>query len=186
MVPAGSTTSRASPARSAAAGEPFGYYTAHDDMHQVVYRAQNGHLWELYWPGAAPVAGRDLTWLSGAPAATGNPVAYYSAGTNTKHVIYRSADGRLHEIWWTAGGAPGHVDLTEAAAAPPAADRPAAFTVEGPNTQHVVYRGPDNHIYEVVWPVAVSCSTTHRHHLPGAAGHARGRGPVRCALDGRR
>ena len=124
-------------------------------MHQVVYRAQNGHLWELYWAGAAPVAGRDLTWLSGAPAATGNPVAYYSAGTNTKHVIYRSADGRLHEIWWTAGGAPGHVDLTEASAAPPAADRPAAFTVEGPNTQHVVYRGTDNHIYEVVWPVAV-------------------------------
>ena len=86
-----------------AAGEPFGYYTPHDDMHHVVYRAQDGRLWELYWTGAAPVAGRDLTWLSGAPAATGTPVAYYSAGTNTKHVIYRSADSRLHEIWWTAG-----------------------------------------------------------------------------------
>ena len=139
-----------------AAGEPFGYHTPHDDMHQVVYRAQDGHLWELYWPGAAAVAGRNLTWLSGAPAATGNPVAYYSAGTNTKHVIYRSADGRLHEIWWITGSAPGHVDLTEVSAAPPAADRPAAFTVEGPNTQHVVYRGNDNHVYEVVWPVAVT------------------------------
>jgi hypothetical protein len=30
-------------------------------------------------------------------------------------------------------------------------DRPAAFTVEGPNTQHVAYRGTDQHIYEVRW-----------------------------------
>jgi hypothetical protein len=32
-----------------------------------------------------------------------------------------------------------------------AADRPTAFTVEGANTQHVAYRGTDNHIYEVFW-----------------------------------
>jgi hypothetical protein len=135
-----------------AAGDPFAYYTAHDDTHQVVYRGGDGHLYELYWPGVAPVVGWDLTAPSGAPAAAGNPAAYYSAGTNTKHVIYRSADGRLHEIWWVpGGGTPAHVDLTSFAGAPPAADRPAAFTVEGPNTQHVVYRGTDNHIYEVLW-----------------------------------
>jgi hypothetical protein len=139
-----------------AAGEPFAYYTPHDDMHHVVYRAQDGHLWELFWTGAAPVAGRDLTWLSGAPAATDNPMAHYSAGTNTKHVIYRSLDTRLHDISWTAGSAPEHVDLTEASAAYPAADQPASFTVEGPRTQHVVYRGLNNRIYEVVWPVPVT------------------------------
>ena len=37
-------------------------------------------------------------------------------------------------------------------AAPPATDKPSAFTVEGPNTQHVVYRGTDNHIHEISWP----------------------------------
>lgn len=135
-----------------AAGDPFAYYTAHDDTHQIVYLGNDGHLWELYWPGVAPVVGWDLTAPSGAPAAAGAPVAYYSAGTNTKHVIYRSADGRLHEIWWVpGGGTPAHVDLTAFAGAPPAADRPAAFTVEGPNSQHVAYRGTDNHIYEVRW-----------------------------------
>lgn len=139
-----------------AAGEPVGYYTPHDDMHQVVYRAHDGHLWELQWIGASRVGGRNLMWLSGAPPATGRPAAYYSAATNTKHVIYHSLDGRLHEIWWSAGGTPQHVDLTEAAAAFPAADRPAAFTVEGAGTQHVVYRGLDNHIYEVQWPVEVA------------------------------
>jgi hypothetical protein len=101
--------------------------------------------------GVAPVAGWDLTARAGAPKATGTPAAYYSAGTNTKHVIYRSSNGRLHEIWWVPDGAPGHVDLTAFANAPLAADRPVAFTVEGPNTQHVVYRGTNDHIYEIRW-----------------------------------
>jgi hypothetical protein len=34
---------------------------------------------------------------------------------------------------------------------PPAADDPAAIVVEGSTTQHVVYRGTDGHIYEVIW-----------------------------------
>jgi Transposase len=125
-----------------AAGDPFAYYTAHDDTHQVVNRVDNGDLYELYWAGAAPVDYLNLSAISGAPAASGNAAAYYSTGTNTKHVIYRSADSRLHEIWWVPGvGTPAYVDLTALAAAPPAADRPAAFTVEGPNSQHVAYRG---------------------------------------------
>jgi len=135
-----------------AAGEPVAYYTAHNDTHQVAYRAGDGHVYELYWSGVAAVAGWDLTSLAGAPAAVDDPSAYYSAGTNTKHVIYRSADGRLHEIWWAlGGGTPAHVDLTAFAGAPPAAGRPAAFTVERSKSQHVAYRGTDNHIYEVVW-----------------------------------
>jgi hypothetical protein len=135
-----------------AAGDPVAYYTAHDDTHQVVYCGRDGHLYELYWPGAAPVSGWDLSAASGAPAAAGTPAAYYSAGTNTKHVVYRSADGRLHEIRWRpGGGTPAHADLTAIAGAPAAADRPAAFTVEGPNTQHAAYRGSDGRIYELRW-----------------------------------
>jgi hypothetical protein len=134
-----------------AAGDPFGYYTAYNDTHQIVYRAGDGHVYELYWTGNDTVTGWDIM-PSDAPPATGNLAAYYSAGTNTKHVFYRSADGQLHEIWWVpGGGTPGHVNLNERFGAPLAADRPAAFTVEGPNTQHVAYRGTDNHIYEVIW-----------------------------------
>ena len=65
--------------------------------------------------------------------------------------MFRSADGELHEIWWVPGGTPAHVNLTERVGAPRAADRPAAFTVEGPNTQHVAFRGADNHIHEMRW-----------------------------------
>jgi murein DD-endopeptidase MepM/ murein hydrolase activator NlpD len=134
-----------------AAGDPLAYYTAYDDTHQVVYRAGDGHLYELYWPGVTPVMGWDLTAGAGAPTALGDPAAYYSAGTNTKHVIYSSSDGRLHELWWVPGGSPSHVDLTLYGTPKAAIERPAAFTVEGPNTQHVAYRGTNNHIYEVFW-----------------------------------
>jgi hypothetical protein len=135
-----------------AAGDPIAYYTAHDDTHQYVYVGADGHVWELYSPGFAPVAGWDLTAPSGAPKPAGALAAYYSAGTNTKHVIYRSSNGRLHEIWWTpGGGTPAWNDLTTAYGLPSAADAPAAFTVEGPNTQHVAYRATNNHIYEVLW-----------------------------------
>jgi hypothetical protein len=78
-----------------------------------------------------------------------DPVAYYSAGTNTKHVVYRSADGHLHDLQFAPGAFPTHVDLTVAALAPIAVDKPAAFTVEGSNTQHVVYRGDDGRIHEI-------------------------------------
>ncbi|WP_199178121.1 Dot/Icm T4SS effector Zinc-dependent metalloprotease LegP [Mycobacterium hubeiense] len=131
------------------ASDPHAYYTAHNDTHQIVYRAGNGHLYELYWTGVAPVGGWDLTAAAGAPAAVGNPSSYYVPAENTKHVIYRSSDGRLHEIWWYPGAAPGYSDLTAFAGAPLAADDPAGFTENG--HQHVAYRGTDNRIYEMRW-----------------------------------
>src|SRR5919108_4560714 len=141
--------------------DPVGYYTAHNDTHQVVYRGQDDHLYELYWEGNAPVVGWDITDRTpGAPVARYNVCnfsAYYSAGTNTKHVIYVTEDYHLHDIAWTPGRPdsvrPEHFDLTTLTSPPlpPARGRPATFTVEGPNTQHVAYRGSDNHIYEVIW-----------------------------------
>lgn len=135
-----------------AAGDPVAYYTVGDDTHQVTYRSDDGHLHELWWNGNNPVSHWDLTAVAGAPPAASDPAAYYSIGTYTKHVIYRSEDGHVHDIWWVPGrGDPAHVDLTVLALAPLAADKPTAFTVEAANTQHVVYRGVDNHIHEIRW-----------------------------------
>ena len=66
-------------------------------------------------------------------------------------VYFRSSDGGLHEIWWVPGTTPAWGNLTEAYGAPPAADRPTAFTVEGPSTQHVAFRTTANHIDELIW-----------------------------------
>jgi len=136
-----------------ATGDPASYVTSSNDVHQVTYRSADGHVHELWWVGAERVNHWDLTVPASAPPADSDPAVYYSAGTNTKHVIYRSADGHLNEIWWVPGGGrPAHVDLTLWALAPIAAPgRPAAFTIDGPNTQHVVYRGTDGHVHEIRW-----------------------------------
>lgn len=135
-----------------AAGDPFAWFTQADDTHRIVYRAGNGQLFELAWPNVAPVSGRNLTALSQSPAAVGNVSGGYNPADNTHHVIYRSADRRLHELWHRPGEATvQHQDLTAAYGCPPAADRPVYYTTATAPHQHVAYRGTDGHIYEVLW-----------------------------------
>jgi hypothetical protein len=135
-----------------AGGDPFGYYTAHNDSHQVVYRGGNGHIYELWWVGTTPVNFWDLGAPSGAPLAASDPAAYYSARTNTKHVIYRSANGHLNEIWWVpGGGTPYHLDLTLIASAPLAVGDPSAYLVAADGTHHVIYRSSDGRLHELRW-----------------------------------
>jgi hypothetical protein len=145
-----------------AAGDPVAYYVPSHVIHatndiarfvnQVTYRSADGHLHELWWLGENPVQHWDLTEAAGAPPAASDPAASYSIGTNTKHVFYRSANGRLNEIWWfPGGGTPTHLDITQHALALSAVGKPTAFTVEGPNSQHVVYRGTDGEIHEIRW-----------------------------------
>ena len=65
-------------------------------MHQVVYRADDGNLYELWCVGNAPVSGWSVTGATpGTPRATSDPAAYYSPDNNTQHIIYRSADKQL-------------------------------------------------------------------------------------------
>jgi len=134
-----------------ASGDPVAYYIAQDDVHQITYRGEDGHLHELWSIAANPVVGWNLTGSAGAPPSDSDPAAFFNAATNTKHVIYRSVDGRLNELSWTPGaGAPTHVDLTTASGAPLASQTPTAFAVPMKNTKHLVYRGQQGHIYEIV------------------------------------
>ena len=103
--------------------------------------------------GVAPVIGWDLTARTpGASAAKYkicNFSAYYSAGTNTKHVIYVIEDYHLHDIAWTPGsGIPEHFDLTTLTdpRLPPARGRPAAFTVEALYAARCVPRRRQSHL----------------------------------------
>lgn len=135
-----------------AAGDPFAWFTQAEDAHRVVYRASNGHIHELFWPNVAPVSGRDLTALSGAPAAAGNVSGGYNPGDNTQHVIFRTGDGGLRELWHFLGETAVHPEnLTAAYGAPPAADRPVYYASARAPNQHVAYRGADGHIYELLW-----------------------------------
>lgn len=123
-----------------AAGDPVAYYLAAGDLHQVTYRTADGHLYELWWVGEEPVSGWDLTAAASAPLATSDPAVYHSAGSNTKHVVYRGDFEHLFELSWVpGGGAPAVVDLTLSALAPRASgDRPAGFVVPGGRAPAVI------------------------------------------------
>ena len=100
-------------------------------------------------PRAAPT-------ISAAPPgrqrAAGDPVGYYAAATDTHHVIYRTSNGHLHELWWI-GVAPVAYggDFTALASAPPATGQPSAF-VNGSGDNFVIYRAVgNNHILSLYW-----------------------------------
>lgn len=134
-----------------AASDPVAYYLPHLDTHQVVYLGVDGHVYELYWVGAAPVAGWNVTAAAGAPPATGQPTTCYSIAQNTKSVFYRRADGHLENIWWVPGQAPGHGDVTANSLSVDAASGPQVFLDEAAGSAHLVYRGTDSHVHEISW-----------------------------------
>src|SRR5262249_10094593 len=111
--------------------------------------------------------------------AESDPAVYYSADTQTKHVIYRADDGHLHELWWTPSSwTPAHRDLTQAAEAPLATGNPAAYVRAAEGTHHVLYRSNDGHLYELRWRAnRLDVCRTHGFAFVAATASWRGRRP---------
>jgi hypothetical protein len=65
---------------------------------------------------------------AGSPPAAGDPGAYEFRAEGTQHVVYRTADGHLHEMWWRPGPGNHDGDLT-IAARPPKPNAPADLTL---------------------------------------------------------
>jgi len=102
---------------------------------------------------SAPTTGwhrNDLTAATGAAGAAGNPAGYMFDAQGTQHVVYRSGDGHIRELWWSDEGWHQN-DLTAATGAAGAAGDPAGYMFDAQGTQHVVYRSSDGHINELWW-----------------------------------
>ena len=144
-----------------ASGDPAAYaFDSNHTMH-VVYRGTDGHIHELHWEGGG--GGRwhhgNLTAAAGATRAlpAGPPAAYAFDSNGSQHVVYRGADGHIHELHWSRGGGWHHNNLTATAAGTPAATPagdPAAYAFDSNHSQHVIYRGADGHIHELHWGAA--------------------------------
>lgn len=140
-------------------GDPCGFYTFIDNTGRVVFLTADGHLHELY---LAPDQGwqhGDLTALTDAPPAVGSPVGYFTHPDNTSRVVYRSADGHVHELFRPQEQAWLHADLTVEADAPVAADGPHAYVSDDTQVARVTYRGDDGHVHELF--LAPGLSWTH-------------------------
>jgi hypothetical protein len=142
----------------AAAGDPAGYVFDPDlplGSEHVVYRGTDNHIHELWWKYTTGWQSGDLTAGSGATAAAGDPAGYVFDAQHSEHVVYRGTDNHIHELWWkvTTGWHSG--DITAATGATAAAGDPAGYVFDAEflrlGSEHVVYRGTDNHIHELRW-----------------------------------
>jgi hypothetical protein len=131
-----------------AASDPVGWFSSHDGFNHVAYRADDGHLVELWWQGAEGVGSNDLTAAAAAVAATGDPCAYYDSTGGSNIVVFRGTDNHIRSLYW-ASGAVGHDDLSGTAGVPAAADDPFAWHTPADNSHHFVYRTSNGHIYEL-------------------------------------
>jgi hypothetical protein len=166
----------ASGAPDALGGDPSGYVFAAEGTQHVIYNVyeNGGHLIELWWGADNRVHQGDLTSVSGAPNATSNPSGYVFVAQGTQHVVYRGVDGHVHELLWGTDPGVHHNDLTSLTGAPNALQsdpserhflgHPSAYVFDA--TQHVVYRGVDDHIHELWWAADV----WHHNDLTVAAG----------------
>jgi hypothetical protein len=91
-----------------ATSDPAAYYSPTTNTKHVVYLGDDRHLHELSWvPGGGTPAHVDLTVSALARrAAAGRPAAYvvpgFLVGAASHHVVYRSTDNEIRELFWTA------------------------------------------------------------------------------------
>jgi hypothetical protein len=122
----------------------------------------------------------DLTAMTGAPAAAGDPAGYVFEAQGTQHVMYRSATvtstscGGMPRAGWHRS------DLTAVTGAPAAAGDPAGYSFEAQGTQHVMYRSAT--------VTSTSCGGTpptagQRRPDRGDRSAGRGRGPAAYVFD---
>jgi uncharacterized protein with PIN domain len=134
-----------------AASDPMGYAWERDGTQHVIYRGVDDQIHEI-WGRRGKWGYNSIGDLTGAPPAVGKPTGYAWEKDGTQHIIYRSANGHLNEIWYRDAwvGEDWHYkDMTAEANARIADSDPFGYSWEKDKTQHVIYRGQDNLIYEL-------------------------------------
>jgi hypothetical protein len=89
--------------------DPAGYTWDIDSTQHVVYRGTDGHIHELWSDAASGWGAADLTEVSLAPTAAGDPSGYACESRGTQHVVFRGMAGpheagsHIHELRWGLG-----------------------------------------------------------------------------------
>ena len=138
------------PSSPPAVGRPSAFFNSADGTQQVIYRTNIGYLQELWWWGSGTVGQDGISPPEVASQAASDPSGYFVVADGTSHVIYRSEDGHLHELFWRKG-AVSHNDLTGLADAPTAVGEPAAYFLPNDGKHRVLYLSGDGHVHELRW-----------------------------------
>jgi hypothetical protein len=152
-----------------ARGDLAGFAWHVDRAQHVMYRGRDNHIHELSFNQARGWKHADLTRKVDAPLAAQGVSGYTWDVDGTQHVVYRSGDGHVHELW-SDGDSNWHLShLTEATGAPLAASAPSGYTWDVDNTQHVVYQGQDGGVHELWYRRDTGWRYTDLSAIPGAA-----------------
>lgn len=176
--------SAVTPAPAALEGAIVTYVDVAQAIQHVVYVGADRHLHEL-WCDDTGWHATDLTAVTGAPpAVAGTAAGYMFHAQGTQHVFYVGVDNKIHELWSDPSGWQAS-DLTTMTDAPaPAAGPIGAYAFETQGTQHVIYRGTDDKLYELWW----DADGWHAGYLSGSVAAptpARGR-PLAYAFESQR
>jgi hypothetical protein len=132
-------------------GRPTGYaFTGQGTQHVNVIDDVIGDVHD-YWWNSQGWHHTNLTSVTAAPKAGGNPTGWAFEAQATQHVTYGGNDLHIHELWWDQSGGWHHHDLTKATGAPDAplnTDR-TVYVLPSKGTQHVIYVGADKHVHEL-------------------------------------
>lgn len=112
-----------------------------------------GHIRELVQREGASWSYEDLmAQPTGAAPADGTTLVGYSwQGNGTKHIVYTSSDGHIHELSVGTVGMWKYTNITQQANAPVAEGAVlTSFAWEANETQHIAYISGDGHIHELV------------------------------------
>jgi hypothetical protein len=137
----------------AATGEIWAYSSSSEEG--VIFRTSDNAVWALWWRGGIGWTAQSLTQATGAPLAGGDPIGFFNPVEGTHHIIYRSADNHIQEIWGGPSTSFGHGDLTNASGAPTypyAVGVPSGTAVPARASTHVVYRDFTGALHELHWP----------------------------------
>jgi hypothetical protein len=133
----------AAPAESAPAAT---HWVGNGSQH-VFYRGPSGRVHELWY--SASTNWRQNNIGQNAPRAVGNPAAYVWPSNRSQHVIYRDEAGQIHELWYQENSGWRHNNLSQLTGAPAADSDPFGMVWPDDSSQHIFFRGQDNHLYEL-------------------------------------
>src|SRR4051794_10490228 len=132
-----------------AVGDPFAYSTPFDDTARVIAREDNGSILELFYLTGAGWRSANLSALSGAPAALGDPHAYVVPDDQAARLVYRGVDGHVHGLDYQARRGWAHAGLSARVGAPAATSNPFGYLTPFDGLSRVVYRDGNGHMHEL-------------------------------------
>jgi hypothetical protein len=151
------------------------YVTPWDLTRAIAYLGQDGNIYLLTSsPQYSGWAVTNVTAAAGVPGtAASAPSAYAYPDDQTQHIVYLTANGHVHELWWAdSTGRWTDGDLTVATGAPVAAGagqpwtRPAGLA--NYHRQHVTFRAFDNAVWQLSYNQGRGWSAVNPSQLLGA------------------